>query len=170
MVKKPKQERSTPSEGDGFTTFSIRLSETQREYLLEAARLKGWTPTQLVRIATIEKAVAIRNTATPHAFDYKGLAAELASRWFASRVVEYVLTVPDLEYIHEASRDGDTPALAVPVPSLPVETFRKVKQAAEQGGGEFLTLLVEFAEGLTAPHRTDLPMPIDPKKVLGREE
>lgn len=161
--------KTTPNSGDGFTTFSIRLNEQQRALLLQAAALKGWTPTQLVRIAALERAIGICNTATPRTFDFKGLAAKLANLWFAPRDVEYALTEADWDAIKNTP-PGESPVVAVPVPPLPFDVVFKLEQAATQGGTEFLNLLVEFAAGLTAPHRMDLPAPIDPKKIVGREE
>lgn len=163
-ARKAAAKQLTSSSGDGFTTFSIRLNEQQRDYLVQAAGLKGWTPTQLVRTAALEKAAAICNTALPRNFDYKGLASELAGSWFAARSVTWVLTDADWDEIRNEN------SLTVPVLPLPFELVFKLKQAANEGGTEFLSLLVEFAEGLTAAKRHDLPAPIDPKKLIGGEE
>ena len=157
------------SQRDGFTTFSIRLNDHQRDLLLQAASLKGWTPTQLVRTATIEKVAGICNTLMPRSFDYKGLAAELARGWFAPPDASYSLTASDWQVLEDPNPDADR-ALCVPVPPLPLETARRLRKAAEEGGTEFLSLLVEFAEGLTAAQRSDLPAPIDPKTLIGRED
>lgn len=161
------RQKPTSSSGDGFTTFSIRLNDQQRDLLIQAATLKGWTPTQLVRTAALERAIAICNTAMPRSFDYKGLASELAGRWFARREVND--PTADDACSNLADETGGT-VLLVPAPPLPVEIVFKLKKAAAEGGTEFLNLLVEFAEGLTASQRSDLPAPIDPKRFIGREE
>lgn len=170
MAKRQKmveKQKPTSSSGDGFTTFSIRLNDQQRDLLIQAAILKGWTPTQLVRTAALERAIAICNTGSPRTFDYKGLASELAGRWFAPREVTYQITEQEWFEMRQEHEGG---TLSVPVPPLPIDVAFKLKKAAIEGGSEFLNLLVEFAEGLTASQRTDLPAPIDPKRFVGREE
>ena len=165
MVKKARAtEQASTNPGEGFTTFSIRLNEQQRDLLLHAATLKGWTPTQLVRTAALERAVSIHNTAIPRTFDYKGFAADLARRWFGQRSVECNLSDSDWDEIR------DTNTVTVPVPPLPVDDFFKFERAVAEGGTEFLNLLREFASGLVAPHRRDLPDPVDPRRILGSEE
>ena len=72
-------------EAESLTTFSIRLNDEQRDLLLKAAALRGWTPTGLVRIATIERAAHIVNTSEQKSIDFKGLAADLARRSFGHR-------------------------------------------------------------------------------------
>ena len=169
MVKRARATEQTSNLGEGFTTFSIRLNEQQRDLLLQAATLKGWTPTQLVRTAALERAVSIHNTALPRTFDYKGFAADLARQWFGQRSVDYILSESDWDQINDSSREGPV-TVTVPVPALPVDDFFKFEKAVAEGGTEFLNLLREFASGLVAPHRRDLPDPVDPKRILGSEE
>jgi hypothetical protein len=46
-------------------------------------------------------------------------------------------------------------------PFLPKD-ITQLREATRLGGGEFLNLILDFSEGLTAANRTDLPEPIDP--------
>ncbi len=167
LARKNSTQLPAPNSGEGFTSFSIRLNDQQRDLVGQAAKLKGWTPTQLVRTATLERAVAICNTAVPRTFDYKGLASTLAARLFGSRKVNYSLSAVDSDRINDENGDGE---LEVPVLPLSIDDFYRLKKAAGEGGTEFLGLLVEFAEGLTASQRIDLPAPIDPRAYLGRED
>lgn len=144
-----------------ITTFSIRLTDEQRDLLMRAADLKGWTPTNLIRTATLERAAHIINTSRVTKFAFKSIAAEVARRLFEGLDVKHPLSRDDVESINYAD---DPPVVDVRVPPLPISDVFKLKEAARLGGSEFLNLIVEFAEGLTASQRNDLPEPIDPGK------
>src|SRR5262249_25968751 len=60
------------------TTFSIRLTEPERDRVTKAAQLKGWTPTNFVRTATLEKAAHVLNTSQVTNFNFKRLANTVA--------------------------------------------------------------------------------------------
>ena len=54
---KPTEKLVEPEpEAKETTTFSVRLTEEQKDLLAKAAELRGWTPTNLLRVAALEKA------------------------------------------------------------------------------------------------------------------
>lgn len=159
----PKETQPQESVGaESMTTFSIRLSDEQRDLVMRAAELRGWTPTNLIRTATLEKAAHVVNTCRITKFDFKGLASEVAQRLFESRTVKYHLDHDEMEFLNQPEDILGPPIINVPIQSLPIETLFQFKRAARLGGAEFVNLIVEFAEGLTASQRGDLPEPIDP--------
>lgn len=161
---KPPEPAKEIAEEKGLTTFSIRLTDEQRDLLTRACELKGWTPTSLIRTATLEKAVHTVNTSRVTRFDFKGLAASVAGRLFESRKVGYQLSPDELNWLCSGP-SGDAPVIDVPVEAFPIGVVFSLKRAARLGGTEFLNLIVEFAEGLTASQRNDLPEPVDPGKT-----
>src|SRR4051794_9485463 len=72
-------------EAKGTVSFSVRLTEKQRDLLLRAAETKGWTVTSLLKNAALEKAAFILNTAAPNRVDFPGLARQVADQLFAPR-------------------------------------------------------------------------------------
>jgi hypothetical protein len=55
------------------------LTEEQKERLEIAARLRGWTPTTLLRVAAMEKAAHVLNTTTPTNMDLRKIAEAVAA-------------------------------------------------------------------------------------------
>src|SRR5438270_5009331 len=84
MSKRPLTDESPPEQKD-TVTFSVRLTEEQRDLVTKAAELRGWTPTNLLRIAAVEKAAQIVNTSTLTKLDFRSLAMEIATQLFAER-------------------------------------------------------------------------------------
>jgi len=161
-AKRPEVAQGQEAVGpESMTTFSVRLTEEQRDLVTRAAQLRGWTPTNLIRTATLERAAHLVNTSRITKFDFKGLASDVAQRLFEPRIVTHHLSREEMEILlHD---HPDAPAVIdVPVQPLPIDTLFQLKRAARLGGSEFVNLIIEFAEGLTASQRADLPDPIDP--------
>lgn len=154
--------------------FSVRLTADEHELLKQAAALRGWTPTNLIRTATLERAKHILNTSRVTTFNFKGLAVRIADQLFRQRTYEVTYQLDE----HHTSTvqmnagqlgklvdDGDD---AVPVAVRPdseeftVDALADLKMAVKFGGGEFLAQILEYCEGLTASKRSDVPAPIDP--------
>lgn len=173
MAKRISKSVHTKAEDqENLTTFSIRLNDQQRELVEKAASLRGWTPTNLVRVATIERAAHIVNTAELKQTDFKGFAADLAKWMFAPRSIDQALSQADLANLDFQAQDDESSVAFLPVDinPLPVSDVHRFKRAAQLGGAEFMSLMVEFAESLTASHRTDLEKAIDPADLLSKSK
>jgi len=134
--------------------FSVRLTTEEHELLKKAAALRGWTPTNLIRTATLERAAHILNTSRVTTFNFKELAVRLSDQLFKPREVEV-----DPEDLEHAPPDWIPTATAH---GLPVDVLSELRKANRLGGGEFLALVLEYCEGLTASRRFDVPAPIEP--------
>jgi hypothetical protein len=156
----------------GTVTLSIRLTEEQRDLLTQAAEVRGWTPTNLLRVAALEKASYIINTSTLRRLDFRGLAGEAARRLFGEenaftldangdRVQAFILEDLAAAFTH-CSQYGDPPPVQIDPRPMTIQQLDDLKRAAHYGGTEFLNMLVEACSSLTAPKRKDLPEPIDP--------
>ena len=162
----PKSEPSPSKE----ITFSIRLTPEEHERVVRAAGLRGWTPTNFIRTATLERAAHTLNTARVTRFNFRGLASKIADQLFSPR--RYFLPrVPlggdgPIWWEPVAPYDPDQPdseALVKAEPDpLPTEMIGELREAARLGGSDFLNQIVDFCEGVAASRRADLPEPIDP--------
>ena len=171
MVKRTRKGIQPKGEDqENLTTFSIRLNDQQRQLVEKAASLRGWTPTNLVRVATIERAAHIVNTVELKQTDFKGFAADLAKWLFSPRSIDQALSSGDLANLEYQAQDDESSVAFLPVHinPLPVTDVHRFKRAAQLGGGEFVNLVVEFAESLTASHRTDLEKAVDPADLLSK--
>ena len=148
---------TSPSSAAPTTTYSIRLTCQQRDWLVEAAQARGWTPTALIRIATLEKAAHILNISKPTTFNFKEVASMAAERLAKPR---YVLQHDEATDSWFWPPDGPGEYQVAPDSLSPQELVR-IKEAARYGGIEFLKLFFDFCEGVLAPEpqRTE---PIDP--------
>ena len=151
--------------------FSVRLTSDEHELLKQAAAARGWTPTNLIRTATLERAKHILNTSRITTFNFKGLAVKIADQLFKPRTYEVRwqsdhsgrterLTAAALRQL--ADEDGQVTSVTPDSAEFPVESVTELKLAARYGGGEFLNQILEYCEGLTAAKRSDLPSPLDP--------
>ena len=159
----------TDSEAKNTVTFSIRFTEEQRDLLQRAAERRGWTPTQLIRTAALERAVYVVNTATATRVDYRGLAVAAATLVAGRRTA---FTPGDHGEMFEASvvddlgagyTPEDNPVKVLP-PVMDATGLKDFETAARTGGTEFLTMLVEACQSVSAPMRYDLASPLDPKQ------
>jgi hypothetical protein len=155
-----------PGSSGELITFSIRLTAEQHDLVQKAAKLKGWTPTSLIRTATIERAAHVINTKTLTKFDFRGLASEMARSLFERRTVKHHLDREQQEYLDHAPENFE-PVLDVPVEPLGGDVAVRLKDAAQFGGAEFLELFVQFAEGAAggSSMHDDVPPPIDPVRM-----
>lgn len=166
---KAKTERTKTKEAEarGTVALSIRFPEEQYKLLTRAAELKGWTPTNLLRVASLEKAAHIVNTETLTKLDFKKLAHEIAENLFSYR--QWLGPVVGLEGMHPIDSELEESLRLEPAERLPNEALLKLKEAARFGGAEFLALIVEYSEGLAAGRLTQLPDPIDPTNPQGEQ-
>jgi uncharacterized protein (DUF1778 family) len=113
-------------------TLSVRLTEEQKQRLEIAARLRGWTPTTLLRIAAMEKVAYVINTTTPTNMDLRKMAEAFSKRFMEGRK------------------------------QLTVQELKALKMAAHYGGSEFLNMVIDGCLSVLSRTRTDLPSPVDP--------
>jgi uncharacterized protein (DUF1778 family) len=167
----PKRKRARPEPepqpADKETmTFSLRLTPAERERLDRAAQVRGWTVTNLLRVAALEKAAYILNTSTPTKLNSLGLAMGIATRLFALRAYTFGDAGPaEASIVDDLAEDLPPdvgPFVRVDPPLCRVADLELLSEAARYGGTEFLNMILDAAKSLTAPHRADLPDPIDP--------
>ena len=108
------------------------MTEEQKDRLEIAARLRGWTPTTLLRVAAMEKAAHVLNTTTPTNLDLRKIAEAVAAR------------------------------LTGQGKKLEIRELKALKMATHYGGSEFLNMVVDGCLTLIARTRSDLPNPVDP--------
>ncbi len=170
MPRRKRSRQTIEPKPEGETvTFSTRLTEEQRERVVKAADLKGWTPSNLIRIAALEKSAHIINTATRTKFDFSGLAQRIARQLVK---VEIGVRIPhedsgleDLtfeQFADQFAADNDTYPAEAYTAELSAEELETFRSAARLGGSDFLNLIVEACESRLAPDRADLPKPVDP--------
>jgi hypothetical protein len=83
---------------------------------------------------------------------------------FKSRNIEYATEQTQSGEPAWVPLDYNSPvAIQVEPNGLPIERLSDIKRAAQLGGGEFLQLIVEFCDALTAAERPDIPEPIEPR-------
>ena len=166
---------------EGTTSYSDR--HQQRDVLLKAAALRGWTPTSLIRTAALEKATHVLNLSVPNSFDFSGAAKRCAEVLVAPRTVTIADAVPS--YAHAEwvglpegtalsdipnKEDFDPNQLRLddfrPKPLSP-ERVEELQEAIRLGGIEFANqLIVECRRlGSVANHPPNLPPPIDPQSL-----
>ena len=61
--------KSRKTEPQESITFSTRLTPEQRDRIVEAAEIRSWTPSNLIRVAALEKAAHILNVSKPTKFE-----------------------------------------------------------------------------------------------------
>ena len=104
-MTRPKTKTTAAQEEDSkdTATFSVRLTEEQRDIINKAAALRGWKPANLLRVAALEKAAHIINTTTQTKVDFRGLAYEVARTLLAERRCYYAVEAPEAFYKEEAT-------------------------------------------------------------------
>ena len=159
-------------EPKGTISFSVRLTEKQRDLLGRAAEKRGWSLSSLLKNAALEKAVHILNTSVPNRIDFRQTAEEIARQLFAPRSGQALdgagepvpVYLTSLEWAL-ANRDFDPIPVEVSPGPPPPEFLADVRDAARFGGTEFLDLIVQAAEAITTRNKPDLPDPIDPSSI-----
>ena len=150
-------------EPKGMVALSVRLTEEQGRLIAQAAEIKGWTPTNLLRVAVLEKAAHITNTSTLTKFDFKNIASRVADVLFRER--RYFRPGPTPQDFYEVDLERDEDISVEPAERLPDEDFDELTEAARLGGSEFLSLVIDFSQGITLRRRANLPDPVDPTKT-----
>lgn len=156
--------------------FSVRLTAEEHELLKQAAAVRGWTATNLIRTAALDRALHILNTSQVTTFNFKGLAVTVANQLFQPRDYSFAeipdqFDEPKRVWLSEldpmdpnSARDLNLFSVRADLEALPINNFAELKKAARLGGGEFLNLILEYCEFLTASKRGDVPDPLEPKK------
>ncbi len=162
MPTQRKSRKQADVEDAASVTFSTRFSQEQRDRIVEAAAVRGWSPANLMRVATLEKAAHILNTSKQTKFDFKGLAHQIAVQLSSpeAKVFAHEGEYPAQVDLEEIVGPGVTASVQADCLSLSV--LSHLKRAAQLGGSEFLALVIENWEGLTASENKDLPEPINP--------
>lgn len=151
-----------------LATYSVRFTEAERDVLGRAAALKGWSPTNLIRLAALDSAAAIINTSTQMTF--KGLALKLAEQvakphFFLVRTTESGsaddtsyrrISASELANLGEWAKHEQILGIEEEVPQRSREEIAEINKAAKYGGVEFLRPFVEYNEGFAAPSRLDV--------------
>src|SRR5262245_2628074 len=158
-------------------TLSVRFTEGQRKLIVKAAELRGWSPTNLLRTAALEKAAHIVNTSTPNRVDFRKVAQAIAVQVFGPRSVRFPaptsrkgekleLWDADIYDSLEDAADWEKSMCAVEVSprERPMTFLIQLGDAAQYGGTEFLRLLIEASADIWTP-KEPLPEPIDPNAV-----
>jgi uncharacterized protein (DUF1778 family) len=155
----------------GTISFSVRLTERQRDLLSRAAEKRGWSLSSLLKNAALEKAVHILNTSAPNRIDFRRTAEEIARQVFAPRSGTTLdrngepvpVLMMSLEEARQDHQVNPIPVEQSPGPP-PSEFLTDVRDAARYGGTEFLDLIIEAAEAITT-RQGNLPDPIDPSSI-----
>lgn len=168
------QKTSATGIASDSVTLSVRLTTDERNLLAEAATLRGWTPTNLLRVASLERAAQILNTSRPTKVPFVQWASQLAALICGPRAIE---AQPDafepsswtgsLEELLElfGARIPDHFQYRYTPPPLSPNEVQSLGDAVRLGGPEFLNqVLTECARLLTPLDPAQaLPDPIDPK-------
>lgn len=169
-------ERPADRDSDGRATvsFSVRLTEKQKELLEQAAKIRGWTMTSLLKNAALEKAGHIINTSTTTNLDFKGLARKIADQVFAERTCRVAdwkaQQLVEGYALEDISGLPDWVGIENPVQVWPWKMtsgfLDELRRATRYGGVEFLSLVLDASEEITNRNQSHLlPAPIDPSMV-----
>lgn len=177
-VAMAKNARASAQETKETQSFSVRFTDPQRELLAKAAEIRGWSVTNLLKTAALDRAAHIVNTATTNRVDFKGLAREIAERMFAERKCRIV--GEDGELVDAVTYDmgsdrllaeqllhapQDQPSAEVSPWQLPAEALEDVRAASRFGGAEFLNLILSYCDEIASRSTPNLSDPIDPSTL-----
>ena len=167
--------------------LSIRLTSEERRLIEEAARQKGWTVANFLRVSSLERAAHVLNLSRPTSFDFSGAAKRLAQVLLEPRDAELITH----EGMHGLTRCGEGGTFGqfdsafepgdFSVDSLGLRDFRpapltreqveQLNQAIKLGGAEFATeLIVECRRLAGGTNDPNLPPPIDPSWINNQEK
>jgi uncharacterized protein (DUF1778 family) len=105
LDKKPGHIRRAPAPDTtqkGAITLSVRFTEEQRERLATAAFFRGWTPTNLLRVAALEKAAYVVNTHAPNKVNFRKIAETVAACLMGGKQ----LGIRELKQLHYGAHLG----------------------------------------------------------------
>ena len=154
----------------GFTTYCIRLTQSEKELFEKALATTGSIPTRFIRNATLERAAHIENTSTPTSFPFDRLARRLAEQLCEPRILvgnESDVPIPIDRFFEQFAQELVSPgtyALTDP-PSLGFDDISRLRDAVRLGGAEFLSKIVDYCDQLQGDQRPNLPPPIDPANL-----
>lgn len=160
--------------GASLTTYSIRLSESERALLTRVLEARGWTAAHFIRQATLEKAAHIDNTS--HFIDKVDF--DSWARRLAKQLCEPAVMVGDDEspesglshfddWVNEVAHgySGHVWGTTEPRP-LATSDVAQFREAVYYGGVEFLRRVLDECDRLVVHKRSDLlPPPVDPAKL-----
>ena len=164
---KPKKARQKPvTSGDpvdaGSFPISTRLSEAQKQWVEEAAKLKGWTPANFIRQAAVEKAVHLLNISRRNKFDFDSTAAMVAKQ-----LCEPEILVEDengREQIADDEFHDHMQPMSVSTERISTKTLHALNEAVRLGGAEFMATVLDRCTRILGPASgTELPDPIEPE-------
>jgi hypothetical protein len=119
----------------------------------------------------LEKAVHILNTSSPNRVEFRSTAEEIVRQVFTPRRArtldgDEIVDADTYERLEEAfvERDAAHPVEVSPWQQPPA-FLSDIRDAALYGGSEFLELIIQAAEVITARNRGNLPDPIDPGSI-----
>lgn len=196
---KATRRRASPTNKRFGTTQGARFTESQMDVVREAAELRGWSVSQLMHTAAIEKAAAIVNTESDapgfreaarklgrclapeapelrcgDAFPVK-LGPEPCGGRAGARpraIVSYHPTTNTLDFYDEAPED---PSETEPVFSITLSStvnWREAHELFEQlrkGGTDFVRILRQTYDDLVKSGQSDPRSLVDPQELLGSE-
>lgn len=177
--KKPELPPLPPLPRQDTATFSVRFTDEQRDLITKAAAVRGWSAANLLRLAALEKAAFVLNTASPNQIDFQDIARKVADRVFTQRTALVpnqseapaggLVEAQTYERIEPEGWDPSEPIAQIAPWQMPPEFVEQLRLAARYGGTEFLNLLVEASQGIAIRRNPkSLPPPIDPASV-GKE-
>jgi uncharacterized protein (DUF1778 family) len=156
-------------------SFSVRLTRKERDLLSRAAEKRGWSLTNLLKNAALEKAIHILNTSAPNRVDFRGTAEEIARQVFTPRSArsidqhgqpQAVEVYGSLEDVYSNPFPDPTPQVEVSPWHMPPGFLAQIRDAARYGGTEFLDLIVQASEAIATRNEGNLlPDPIDPSSI-----
>ena len=151
-------------EAGTYTAFGVRLNDAETALLQRAADIKGWSPSRLIKVAAVDRALHIANTGTVTKFNFKALAADIARVLFEARQVSVAngLSPADHQPVWEPHDPEVDVHVKVEPEELQLARLDEVRRAVLLGGGEFLDMILEHCEAVTARYRPDVPDPIEP--------
>lgn len=165
-------ETPTPPKGQTDVTLSIRLTLAQRALVADAAKELGWSPTKLIRTATLERAVHILNTRRKTSFDF-GRCVEVAAtqlfegpEFHVKRDSDNLENVIALDQLVElmAPKIAAEPTRAT---FLDKEALEELSEASRLGGVEFWNKVLVSGKARFTNQFDDLE-PIDPDVATNR--
>jgi hypothetical protein len=161
--KTPAQEKRSENSHQAFarsTSFSTRLTPEQRELIEEAAQLKGWTASKLIRLSSVERAANIVNMRGDQPGPLGQFVTRVGRQLFDTRLDyldEHLKPVPDRKarrqdiLVDEGELDGDSEADDDGARSVVPECFScddlvLLQSAIRLGGAEFMELVIQWGE------------------------
>ncbi|MGE0393191.1 MAG: hypothetical protein AB7I25_12390 [Vicinamibacterales bacterium] len=167
-------------------SFSIRLTDKQRELLKLAAEQKEWSVTGLLKTAALEKAAHIVNVGKPRlSVDFGGVAREVAEQVFRARSAYLADLDPDTGVMEREAFVTDNPhdvyesmveagcsaeeiaelmdrAVNVSPDAKGATFLEDLRQAVRYGGTEFLDQVLQASERIVGKEAGSLEGPVDP--------